>query len=241
MSHNLKEGALLVADSHYSPKNPHFLTLLEKIYSGEIKTSQLILLGDNFDLLLSPVKSSIDNNRKAIDLINKISEEKEIVYFEGNHDFLLKKIFKKAKIFSYFQQPVLFQLNEQRVLFSHGDWGNNTKHSVMTNLFRNVISIQLFNFLSFNFINNWFVTKLTNRLQTKNICTKIKNFQEIIQQRLLNKEFDCDYIVEGHFHQGEEFLIKNQKYINVNSFACNQSYLVVEYSQNTISFIKKTL
>ncbi|RUM72514.1 MAG: UDP-2,3-diacylglucosamine diphosphatase, partial [Sulfurovum sp.] len=47
----IKENALFIADSHYPHHGDAFLVLLQKLEKKEIHTSQLFLLGDNFDLL----------------------------------------------------------------------------------------------------------------------------------------------------------------------------------------------
>ena len=50
----------------------------------------------------------------------------------------------------------------------------------------------------------------------------------------------ADVVIEGHYHQGEQYTIGKQKYINIPSFACEQSYFVVEYDQN-IKFARKSV
>ncbi len=237
----LKEGAVLIADSHYSPKNPHFLEFLQKVASGAIKTSQLIFLGDNFDLLIPRIKKTVHNNLDAIKLIQKISETKEVIYFEGNHDFLLQKIFPKVKIFSFFHQPQIFECQGKTLLISHGDKSNNLKHTLTTNLFRNSVVVNFLDIFTLNFLNNRYIDTLVDKLLNKKICSEIENFEAITHKRILKIRQNVDYIIEGHFHQGKTMTIRNSKYINVDSFACNQSYLVVQCSQNSISFTKKTL
>ncbi|MCV6607258.1 MAG: metallophosphoesterase [Campylobacterales bacterium] len=241
MSHRLLDGAIFIADSHYSPKNPKFLDFLQKVDRGEIKTPQLILLGDNFDLLIPRIKKTVENNQEPIELIQKISKKIEVVYFEGNHDFLLKGLFKNAKVFSFFQQPIIFEGNGKSFLISHGDKSNNTKHTITTTLFRNIIIVNFLDFFTLNFLNNNYINNLTEKLQKKNICSKIKNFQEIIEKRLSKTDFNVNYVIEGHFHQGVSFDTEKYKYLNIESFACSKSYIVVEFNQNGIDFKSNTL
>ena len=100
MSHNiiLQEGAILIADAHYSDKYPQFFTFLKALESGAIKTNQLILMGDMFELLFGVISQTKKDNAKEIALLNKLSESMEVIYFEGNHDFGLKKIFPKVLV-----------------------------------------------------------------------------------------------------------------------------------------------
>ena len=56
MSHKsfiLKEGALLISDAHYDKSRPGLLKLLRAIQLGTVKATQLILMGDIFDLLFA--------------------------------------------------------------------------------------------------------------------------------------------------------------------------------------------
>ncbi len=47
----IKENAIFIADSHYPHHGDAFFKTTSKIESEEIQTSQLFLMGDNFDLL----------------------------------------------------------------------------------------------------------------------------------------------------------------------------------------------
>ena len=51
MPTSIEQGAIFVADAHYPNHGDDFLKLLKKIDEGEIKTPQLFLVGDIFDLL----------------------------------------------------------------------------------------------------------------------------------------------------------------------------------------------
>ncbi|HIC42798.1 MAG TPA: UDP-2,3-diacylglucosamine hydrolase, partial [Sulfurimonas sp.] len=87
MSHRLilLEGAILISDAHYSDKYPHFYSFLQALDEGRIQTSQLILMGDMFELLFGIIKRTQKDNEKEISLLNKISKKIEVIYFEGNH------------------------------------------------------------------------------------------------------------------------------------------------------------
>lgn len=237
----LKEGAVIVADSHYSIKNPRFLDFLKKVDKQKIETSQLILLGDNFDLLIGGIKETQAENREAIDLLNKIGQSIEVVYFEGNHDFNLSKLFNNLTIVPIERQPVLFQGREKTVSLSHGDKNSGMFHSLFTFFIRNSLFLQFLNLITLNFLNSRYAYRKIEDLKEKKICRTIENFENIIKKKYSEKTCNCDFIVEGHYHQGTAFSIGKTKYLNVESFACNQSYIVVEYLQNGIEFKSKTL
>ncbi len=238
---SLKEGAVLVADSHYSTKNPQFLKLLQDISDKKIKTSQLILLGDIFDLLIGGIKETMEENQEALQLLNKLSDDLEIYYLEGNHDFNLKPFFPNMKIISIENQPFTMESNGKKIDLFHGDKDSGFLHLLFTIFIRNRFLLQLINICTLNFVNGNYVRNKIEFLKNKKICSEIKNFQKIIEKKYSKYHTDSDIIVEGHYHQGVSFYIGSKKYVNVKSFACNRSYIVVEYINNGIEFKSITL
>ncbi len=117
----IKEKALFIADSHYPHHGDAFLDLLKKLEKGEVKTSQLFLMGDNFDLLFGYNDYIQTFSTEAISLLQTLSKKLEIHYFEGNHDFCLNKLFPDIKVYSREEQPKMFKLGEKKVAISHGD------------------------------------------------------------------------------------------------------------------------
>ncbi|MDD3500578.1 MAG: UDP-2,3-diacylglucosamine diphosphatase, partial [Sulfurovum sp.] len=76
----IKENAIFIADSHYPHHGDEFLTLLQKIESGELQPPQIFLMGDNFDLLFGYNDYIQTFSREAIVLLRKLSKEIECVY-----------------------------------------------------------------------------------------------------------------------------------------------------------------
>ena len=230
MSHNivLQEGAILIADAHYSEKYPQFFTFLKALETGSIKTSQLILMGDMFELLFGVVSQTKRDNFEEIALLNKLSESMEIIYFEGNHDFRLKNIFPNILIIPLQQQPQVAKFNEQTVMLSHGDTKTPLGYQLYTKLIRNpliLFVIGLFDVLCVHCIIKW----LKSRGMQKDPCYKIGLFEEIIHKRLSYlKDEPLDIVVEGHFHQNLSFELYGFEYINLSSFACNSKYFIVQ-------------
>ena len=63
----IRDGAFIVSDAHYSPNRPQFLSFLKKILGEELKTTQLILAGDMFDALFGGVSYTYELNKEAVD------------------------------------------------------------------------------------------------------------------------------------------------------------------------------
>lgn len=228
----LHEGAILVADSHYAPWRPEFIDFLSALEKGEIQTPQLILMGDNFDLLFGSVAQTLRLNQKAIDLLNGLSLKLPILYLEGNHDFRLSSIFPHIRVIDRAHQPLIMNHNGSRIALLHGDIGVSFGYRIYTALIRNRVILYGLNILNERF-GGFIINTLIERMKRKNHCQKIENF-EAIAQRHLGAEwtFGCDTVIEGHYHQNRTFKYDSLTYCNLGAFACNERVYGVKSSQN---------
>lgn len=241
MSHNmtLQEGAILIADAHYSSKYPQFYAFLQALESGQIKTGQLVLMGDMFELLFGVIKQTHKDNAKEIDLLNRLSKKIEIIYFEGNHDFGLQKIFPDILVYPIEKQPQLAVYEGQRVQLSHGDTKTPVGYQVYTKLIRNPLILGCIGWLD-KLCSNCIIKWLKSRGEQKDPCYKIRRFEDIIHRRLKYLENETlDIVIEGHFHQNTNFELYGFDYMNLASFACNQKYFIVQ-SKDKQFFLQET-
>jgi len=228
----IKNGAIFIADSHEDEKKDDFYNFLKKIDLKELKTEQLFLMGDMFDLLIGEVEYGVKEYEKYIKLIDKIALSIEVIYFEGNHDFELKSLFKNVKVISLSKQPQKSILEDNTIVYlSHGDKYADLIHTLYTRLIRSKCILKILN--KIDRINNYKISKKIKKSQLKkDICKKIDNFEGLISSKLsLYKVQKGNYIVEGHYHQCYQFEERGINYINLPSFACNQSYFIVECSK----------
>jgi len=231
MSHNIEiqEGAFVISDAHYSHLRPEFLDFLKDIYSNKLQPTQLILMGDIFDTLFAEVAYTQEINQEAIELINKISLNIEVIYLEGNHDFNLQSIFPHVKVFPISSQPLTCKFKNKTVLLSHGDIDSPFGYRVYTSLIRNSLVLKFLSFVNLVF-GNFILKKLDVYLSKKDDCKEFEGFREFIANRLGDK-YDCDYFIEGHYHQNKLFEFDKYTYINLGIFACNQRFFIVKSSQ----------
>ncbi len=225
----IKEGAFIVSDAHYSQQRPELLTLLQDIEAGEVVATQLIFMGDIFDALFGSIEFTCKQNMQMIALINSISKRIEIIYLEGNHDFNLQKIFLHVKVFPIQNQPVIAQYKGKKVYLAHGDFAGENLYGTYTALIRNPNVLYCLKYIDI-FFNHAILKKLDAYLGKKEDCKKFENFHEFIEERL-GLKYKCDYFIEGHFHQNISFDVKNFYYINLGAFACNQRYFIVKSGQ----------
>ena len=220
MPNQIKEHAHFIADAHY----PHhgealFLTLLKNIQNNSIQTPQLFLMGDMFDLLFGYNNYIQSFSKEAIEQIQKLSKNIEIIYLEGNHDFCLKEIFPDVKVYSREKQPIHYKLENQDVYLSHGDlYETGFGYNLYSKLLRNKTTLTLLKPFQKQIINH-----RMKKLKAKKICGDFVNYQ---------KRFDAirshypenALIIEGHFHQA----MVHKNYVSLPSLACQGEVGVVE-------------
>ena len=230
----LHEGAILVADSHYAPWRTSFFDFLSALETGKISTTQLILMGDNFDLLFGSISQTLDLNTQAIDSLNRLSNVIEVIYLEGNHDFRLGAVFPDTYVVPLENQPLFMEGNGERIALLHGDIHVSLAYKIYTSLIRNKTILNCL-----NYINNWFggfiIKRLIDSMQHKKHCKKIDSF-EALAHRLKDQKWilSCDRIIEGHYHQNQSFKFKGYYYDNLGAFACNERYYGVEFDKEQI-------
>ena len=238
----VKSGAIFIADSHENENRENLWHFLCALKSGEIKTPQLFLMGDMFDFLAGECEFFVKFYERYVRAIDELGEEMEIYYFEGNHDFNLARLFKNVKAYPIGAQPVKFTSEYgQSVLIAHGDIFLPFVAKYALRFLRVKIFLKTMNFFD-KFLNFRLSKQILNKLKRKILDYKIPNFKNLAEAKMrrYNAFYEADIIIEGHYHQGEQYTIGKQKYINIPSFACEQSYFVVEYDQN-IKFARKSV
>ncbi len=238
----VKSSAIFIADSHENENRENFWHFLCALKSGEIKTPQLFLMGDMFDFLASECEFFVKFYERYVRAIDELGEEMEIYYFEGNHDFNLARLFKNVKAYPIGAQPVKFASEcGQSVFIAHGDIFLPFVSKYALRFLRVKFFLKTMNFFD-KFLKFKFSKQILNKLKRKILDYKIPNFKNLVEAKMrrYNAFYEADVVIEGHYHQGEQYTIGKQKYINIPSFACEQSYFVVEYDQN-IKFARKSV
>ena len=224
----LREGAVVIGDAHYSSLRPYLLDFLRAIDEGTIPTPQIIFMGDVFDLLLGDVPLTLKRNEEAVELINRLSLTKEVVYLEGNHDFRLAAVFPKARVFPLGDQPVACRYGGKKVLLAHGDFGLDAGYRIYTWMIRSRAVLRTLRWID-TFTGNRIIKWLDGYLEKKEDCNRFEGFESYVGTRLEPLDLSgVDYFVEGHFHQNVNLKVKGCRYTNLAAFACNQRYFIVQ-------------
>jgi len=237
MLHKLQEDAIFIADAHYqSGVRESFYNFLLKVDGGEIQTSQLIMIGDMFDLLVGAIDYTRIQNQTVIDLINSLSKKIEILYFEGNHDFNLQKLFPHLTVIPLSQQPLLCSYHDRKLALSHGDLHQGFRYQLYTIMIRNPLILKGLNFLDKNY-NNFISKNILQSQKNKDICKNIKNFDQLIKQK--SKKYDIasnrfDVICEGHYHMDKEYSFEGCRYKLFASYACGDIYFAIDFKEDIV-------
>jgi len=230
----LRSGAILIADSHYGPWRTPFIDFLRAIDQEDIKTSQLILMGDNVDLLFGPIDATLRLNHEIITLLNSLSVKIEIIYLEGNHDFCLAPLFPNITIVPRTKQPLMMLYGAQKIALLHGDMVAPFGYEMYTALIRNRLLLYGLNWINDTF-GGFIMKRLIAQMKRKNHCNSIDDFRLIAHRHKDQKWImHCDILIEGHYHQNQSFDFETYRYINLGAFACNERYYVVKSSQKKI-------
>lgn len=233
----LKDDALIIADAHYQVDvREDFYTFLLALKEKKIHTSQLIMIGDMFDLLVGDIDYTISQNQHVINLINQLSQTNEILYFEGNHDFDLQCLFPKVQVIPLSRQPLHCLYHDRSIALSHGDLYQGKGYQLYTLCIRNPFVLRLLNFIDKkgdNFISKNILLKQKN----KKLCKKIENFSQMIKQK--SKKYDIatnrfDVICEGHYHMDEDFVFGNCLYKIFASYACGNIYFRLHFKDRIV-------
>ena len=227
MSLQIKSGAIFLGDAHDNANKTAFLDFLKALKNGTIqKPPQLFFFFFMFDFLSNTtfVKQFFS---EQICLLNELSKEIEIFYFEGNHDFNLKNIFPNIKIFQISAQPAIFEFNGEQISISHGDIFLNLIDTIALRFLRNKAFLFIMNkideILDFK-ISKWILKTQEN----KKLDYKIQDFPAKLQNRIFR--YKTSKILEAHYHQGVNLQINDKFYVNFSCFAFERSYFVVKYS-----------
>jgi len=228
MSHNaikLLEGAIFISDAHYSFKHLEFLEFLKALRTQKIQTPQLILMGDIFDLLFGGVSKTVERNQEAVELINTLSDNIEILYLEGNHDFNLTELFPGVNIFPIKEQPLTCEYKGQSIGLAHGDFNGPLAYRIYTTVVRNPLVLRTLSFFN-NIGKQYIINRLDAKLSRKNDCKEVSGFEAYIQRHLSSPELhEYEMFIEGHHHQDRSFTIDNRDYVNLPAFACGLKYM----------------
>lgn len=188
----IKEGAFVISDAHYSKERLELLEFIKAIHSKQLQPTQLLLMGDIFDALFGSIEYTYRDNQELINLLEEIAKEIEVVYLEGNHDFNLQAVFRNIKIYPIQQQPVLASYQDKKVYLAHGDFDAPFGYQLYTALIRNRVILKILKPID-NFFNHFILNFVDKHLMQKDDCKELEWFNDFIKERF-KKELIATYL-----------------------------------------------
>lgn len=203
----------------------------------ENAADRVFLLGDIFDLLVGPYPEYEKKYKRVFDRLEDLIAGKcKVFYFEGNHDFHLKKFFIELQLNRNLPFPIYYVKNELVISLatgkvahiSHGDEMEieNVSYKIykrfVNNRFVELLSEQC---LNYNFVD-WLGQKTSANSKNRNqLRYNNPENQEFIRSKFrrsakkLSQKIDVDMIIAGHSHCKDDYVTDNgTRYLN-NGYA----------------------
>lgn len=231
---------IFIADAHLKnvedKEYVDLLVFLDRIYEKKDEIKALYILGDLFDFFIAFPQVVFYQHMLLLSYLQKLTEAGiKVFYFEGNHDFFLKKL----NVLGYQVEIIESHLSlhmDGKYYISHGDLldPSDYQHKALSSIVRNpityVLAYVLPPYLVYHFAH-WF-----SNFSRKNISGK-KEFSEkifnMIVPSLVNKGYKGAIL--GHFHENCKLDIKcngkNFQTYLVGSWKKDRSYLTYDYEK----------
>ena len=238
----------IISDVHIKNKTEKcyqdFLKFLKSQHADESET--IIFLGDIFDLMIGPhEKYFTEFDEYFNELENLLRRGKKVIYFEGNHDFHLKKLyakfFKKRSLhtqnFLYKKGCLRIENKGTNIYMSHGDdiELGNRGYKMYKALINNFFTSFLANYV----VPYSFIRCVGRRASAKSRQRNIEQYGNDQAQTTIKESFrkaaesvwrkeNVDIIICGHSHIKDDFESKQGfRYINNGFFPRDNSFIFI--------------
>ncbi len=213
---------LFVSDAHYDNDNHKIVSFLESNYK---KYDNIYIVGDLFEFYYG-YNFLFCHQIKLIELLKKISDEKKVYLFEGNHEYKLQSIKKFLPNINIVEKELIENIDSKLFYIEHGDCIDKKDKSYL--LFRKILKNKV-TLKILEFISPVFLLKLANiasKISKKNLKNKtLRNTDFALEEyakTLIEKGFD--YVILAHTHNPCLKKINQGIYANIGDFCENFTY-----------------
>lgn len=228
-----------ISDVHVKQPFDDADKLLCQFLTNPIVTSSdyVILLGDIFDLMCGPHTEYLKNFSHIFDLLDQLQiQGKKVLFFEGNHDVHLMKLFKKrwpkGEIIPE-QYQVVLDIGGKSYYFSHGD-----EHEVDNKEYQKYKSFILSGPLRFvaNYVMPyWLLNYLGERASKMSRKRGSREYNEgLVRDRFRKGVTETtggahNFILGGHSHVRDQYsLHENSIYLNNGYALKSKTFIFIE-------------
>ena len=205
---------VIISDTHIGTKFYRASELLS--FLDSIECDELILAGDIIDFIKIPVFTE-----RCLQILEKMSEAKRVVYVVGNHDEGLLGVVGKNLIGVDFVKRYDFEDNGRQFRIEHGDAYD--KGALANRVFVKLLSV-IQNMLEFTFefdFTTWWTEIQIKKHKLRSIINILRHHPKI------------DVFIMGHTHIPEALIWVNDEdeniktYINSGDWVTHQTYVTV--------------
>jgi len=238
----------VISDIHIKgPKEKSYRLLLAFLSQKEVKESSTwYFLGDIFDLMVGNHQEYLETFPKFFDHIGEfLKEGGTIHYLEGNHDFHLELLFLNffklknipSNNFFYHQEAFKQNLNGKSYYFCHGDdiQTGDFGYKFLKVVLRNKVSGFIINkLMSFSLLQKIGVLMSGNSRKYNISKYESDSGQNYVKDRFRKfageflKKNKFDFLICGHSHVIDEYLLKGGKFINIGFPPISKKYLLID-------------
>lgn len=245
-----------ISDLHIKSDNDKSFETFQKFMNHPrvISSNRIYLLGDIFDLMIGGHQEYVKKHIKFFELLaEKIKNNIEIYFIEGNHDFHLEAVFEyflnlyalDSKKFKYLKDEEVIKINDRNTLFCHGDIvdDTNTSFQKWKAIYRSKAIRILVNRLMPYFLLKKIGEEASKDSKKRNSKTfnfdKSKKLYREGAKRLFDK-MNIDIIVAGHTHILEEERIGNGLYLNNGFPLKDKKFVYLSPNENKLISLEES-
>ncbi len=236
-----------ISDVHIKKPNDEADKLLTSfLCHKEVESSDIVLLlGDIFDLMCGPHEEYIELFHHQFKRLSELSQSgRKIYFFEGNHDLhlhgLFNKIWKNNEIILS-HTPVFEEIEGKIYYYSHGD-----EHEIDNKGYQRYIKIirsSPMKFIANNLIPYQLLRFLGERASKMSRKKGARNFKyDEVRNRFrtgvsLTTSGKFDFVLGGHSHVQDHFLIPNSESVYVNNGYALRTKTFILIENHQVSFV----
>lgn len=230
---------LFLSDLHICDESDanakNFIHFLENIVTSE---DSLVLGGDIFDLFVSSKSHFLYKFQKIISALERRAQNgTKIYYLEGNHDFLMRDLFKSRANFFHDEAQFELDLAGKRFFISHGDLVNTKDYGYL--FLRFLLRSFLVRVLIVLVPGSWIgkigqkssdVSRKYTSIESTAYAAKVRE----LFRRYAEEKFTVgnDFVLMGHTHIYDDHKVNGKQYLNLGFSSDSLRYAVFEPGDN---------
>lgn len=215
-------------------------------HSDVVDADEIYLLGDIFDLMIGNKPEYIKKHQEIFDLLKEHAiSGKTIHYFEGNHDFHVRNLFRDwASSFNgsgsvkFHKKGIVREISGKKIYFSHGDdiEIHNPAYKIYKALINNfpleLVADHVFPFRWIEFIGHRASAK--SRERNKSRYEKVEHSSRVLRDkfresaRRISKKTNADVVICGHSHVKDNFHEEGLIYANSGYAPIEKTFLLIK-------------